>query len=294
MPYINEMDQPFYSFIISLSNHHPYLMLDHYQFLDLLPEDEGTIFGNYLNSAAYTDFAIGQLMQQLKDEGLYENSIIAFYGDHLGLPKSDEEIFKSVSRFLGKEYDFDTMMNIPLIITVPGADREMNQTVHTAGGQLDFLPTIAYLMGFDSLDTIYLGHNLLTIDSGFVAEQTYMTKGSFFQNDIAYEMSRDGVFENGRAWNINTGESVPIQDCYEGYMKSMGLINTSEYILKNDVLRKIYEENQDTVSAFSSMVSAELEYPDIIATAGAPDHDLLGTNSLEALNASYDAGYRHI
>ncbi len=294
MPYIKGMKQPFYNFIITLSNHHPYLMLDHYRFIDLLPEDEGTIFGNYINSAAYTDYAIGQLMQQLKDEGIYDNSIIAFYGDHLGLPKSDDAIFKSVSRFLGKDYDFDTMMNIPLIITVPGADREINQTVSIAGGQLDFLPTIAYLMGFDSLDTIYLGHNLLTIDTGFVAEQTYMTKGSFFQDDIAYEMSRDGVFENGRAWNLNTGEPVPVKDCYEGYMKSMGLINTSEYILKNDVLRKIYEENQDVASAFSSAVSAAAEYPDSIATAGAPDKKLIGSNSLEALNASYDAGYRDI
>ncbi len=294
MPYIKELSQPFYSFIITLSNHHPYLMLEHYRFIDLLPEDEGTIFGNYLNSAAYTDYAIGQLLQQLKDEGIYENSVIALYGDHLGLTKSDEEINKSVSRFLGKEYDFDTMMNIPFIIHVPEPDRPIQQTVSVSGGQLDFLPTIAYLMGFESLDTVYLGHNLLTIDSGFVAEQTYMTKGSFFQDDIVYEMSRDGVFENGRAWNQRTGEPVPVKDCYEGYMRSMGIINTCEYILKNDVLRKIYEENQDAVSAFSGSASSEISYPDMIAVAGAPDQSLIGTNSLEALNTSYNAGYRDI
>ncbi|HVI39217.1 MAG TPA: sulfatase-like hydrolase/transferase, partial [Anaerovoracaceae bacterium] len=294
MPYLKKMTQPFYSFIITLSNHHPYLMLGKYQFIKLLPKDKGTIFGNYLNSAAYTDYALGQLIQELKDEGIYDNSIIAFYGDHTGLVKTDEEINQSVSRFLGKEYDFDTMMNIPLIITVPGADREINQTVSISGGQLDFLPTIAYLMGFDSLDTVYLGHNLLTIDSGFVAEQTYMKKGSFFQDDIVYEMSRDGVFENGRAWNQKTGKAVPVEDCYEGYLKSMGIVNTSEYILKNDVLRKIYEENQDTVSAFSDTAAADMQYPNEIATAGAPDKDLIGTNSLEALNASYDAGYRNI
>ena len=294
MPYITEMKQPFYSFVITLSNHHPYIMLDKYQFIKTLPEDKGTIFGNYLNSAAYTDYAIGQFLQALKDEGLYDNSIIAIYGDHMGLPKTDENIKESVSTFIGKEYDFDTMMNIPLIINIPNADREVGQTVSISGGQLDFLPTIAYLMGFDKLDTVYLGHNLLTIDSGFVAEQTYMTKGSYFQDDIIYEMSRDGVFVNGRAWNINTGKSVPVKDCYDGYMKSMGLINTSEYILKNDVLRKIYEDNQDAAAVFSNTASSELEYPDTIATAGAPDQNLLGTNSMEALNASYDAGYRDI
>ena len=293
IPYLKKMTQPFYSFIITLSNHHPYQMLDKYQFIKLLPEDQGTLFGNYLNSAAYTDYALGQLIQELKDEGIYDNSIIAFYGDHMGLPKSDEEIYKSVSRFLGKDYDFDTMMSIPLIITVPGAEQKINQTVNTTGGQLDFLPTIAYLMGFDSLDTVYLGHNLLTIDSGFVAEQTYMTKGSFLSDDIIYEMSRDGVFKNGRAWNPKTGKSVPIKDCYDGYMRSMGLINTSEYILKNDVLKKIYQENEDAVSAFSESENV-IEYPNEIAVAGAPNKNLIGTNSLEALNASYDAGYRDI
>jgi len=293
MDYLKQMTQPFYSFVITLSNHHPYKMLDKYQFIKLLPEDEDTIFGNYLNSAAYTDYAIGQFIQELKDAGLYENSIIAIYGDHMGLPKTEEEIFDSVSRFLGKDYDFDTMMNIPFIINIPGAEQNINQTVETTGGQLDFLPTIAYLMGFDSLDTVYFGHNLLTIDKGFVAEQTYMTKGSFFSDDVIYEMSRDGVFENGRAWNPKTGESVPVEECYAGYMKSMGLINASEYILKNDILAKIYLENKDTASAFADSDNVT-EYPDQIAVAGAPDKELIGTNSLEALNASYDAGYRNL
>lgn len=245
MPYLKDMKQPFYSFMITLSNHHPFQMLDKYRFIDLLPEDKGTIFGNYLNSAAYTDYAIGQFIKELKAEGLYDNSIIAFYGDHAGLPKSDEEISKSVSKFIGKDYDFDTMMNIPLIITVPGAEQNINQTVSTTGGQLDFLPTIAYLMGFDKLDTVYMGHNLLTEKSGFVIEQTYMIKGSFISDDIIYDMSRDGVFENGRAWNPKTGEAVPIKDCYEGYKKATALINRSEYILKNDVLRKIYLKDKD-------------------------------------------------
>ncbi|WP_027399392.1 sulfatase-like hydrolase/transferase [Anaerovorax odorimutans] len=290
--HIKNLPQPFYSFLITLSNHHPFVMLDEYDFIDLLPEDKDTTVGNYINSVAYTDYSIGVFLQQLKDEGLYDNSVIAIYGDHLGLTLKDDEIKESMTRVLDKEYDFDTMMNIPLIITIPGLDNNINQTISVAGGQLDFFPTMAYLMGFDSLDTIYLGHNLLSVKDGFVAEQTYMTKGSFFSGDIAYEMSRDGVFENGRAWNIRTGESVPVQDCYEGYLKSMDIINASEYILKNDVLRKVYKEGKSASTAFSENI--DREYPDEIAVAGAPNMDLVGTNSLEALDASYDEGHRYI
>lgn len=292
VPYIKEMPEPFYSFVNSLSNHHPYVMLEHYRFIDLLPRDEGTVFGNYLMSVAYTDYALGQFFQQLKDEGIYDNSIIAIYGDHLGLPKNDEDIYKSMTAYMGKPYDFDTMMNIPLIITLPQGEKNIRQTVHTAGGQLDFLPTMAYLMGFESLDTLYLGHNLLTVEEGFVAEQTYMTKGSFFRDDIAYEMSRDGVFENGRAWNRHTGKEVPVEDYYEDYVRAMAIINESEYILKNDMVRKVFLDDGGAQAVLSENIS--ISYPDQIAVAGAPSTELKGTNSLEALNASYEAGYRNI
>ncbi|MEG2199899.1 MAG: LTA synthase family protein, partial [Anaerovorax sp.] len=251
MNYIKNMPQPFYNFMITLSNHHPFEMPDKYQFIDLLPEDKGTLVGNYLNSAAYTDYTIGAFIQQLKEEGLYDNTVIALYGDHLGLTLKDDEITQSMTRLLGKPYDFQDMMKIPLIIHVPGDAGPASQTISTAGGQLDFMPTMAYLMGFDTLDTLYLGHNLLTIKSGFVTEQTYMTKGSFFQDDIVYEMSRDGVFENGRAYNQKTGEGVPIEECYAGYLKSMDTINASEYILKNDVLRKMLVDGEDAAQVFA-------------------------------------------
>lgn len=290
--YIKNMPQPFYNFMITLSNHHPYEMLKKYQLIDLLPEDKGTLVGNYLNSAAYTDYALGQFIQQLKDEGLYDNTVIALYGDHLGLTLNDEEITTSMTRLLGKKYDFEDMMNIPLIIHVPGTEEDINQTVSVAGGQLDFLPTMAYLMGFDTLDTMYLGHNMLNIESGFVTEQTYMTKGSYFQDDIVYEMSRDGVFENGRAYNKKTGKPIPIEECYEGYIKSMDTINASEYILENDVLRKMILEGGDVAQVFAE--KQEHKYPEEIAVAGMPNLDLVGTNSLEALNASYEAGYKTI
>ena len=291
MPFINELQQPFYSFLITLSNHHPYIMLDKYNFIDLLPEDEDTIVGHYLQSAAYTDYAIGQFLQALKDDGIYENSIIAMYGDHVGLSHS-EEIDTSMERILGKPYDFEEYMSIPLIINIPNSDKDIRQTISTAGGQIDFLPTMAYLMGIDKLDTIYLGHNLLTIKEGFVAEQTHMPKGSFFTNDIAYEMARDGVFENGRAWNINTGESVDIKQCYEGYVRSCDIVNTSEYVLKSDAIAKMYLEGQGTEEVGS--INVEREYPEEIVIAGYPDSQLLGKNSGEALEASYNAGFRNI
>jgi phosphoglycerol transferase MdoB-like AlkP superfamily enzyme len=227
LPFMKRLPQPFYSFVISLSNHHPFEMPEHYRFIELLPEDRDTLVGHYLQSAAYTDWSLGLFLDGLKDEGLYYNSIIAIYGDHQGLTQEGDTP-ADMERLLGKPYDFDVMLNVPLIIAMPDiesvpADTQttasaiaarpaigIRQTVHTVGGQIDFLPTMAYLFGIEALD-IHLGHNLLVADEGFVAIQAYMRKGSFIKDDALFEMSRDGVFGNSRAKSMLTGEPTPIR-----------------------------------------------------------------------------------
>ncbi|QIB69053.1 LTA synthase family protein [Aminipila butyrica] len=249
MEYIKELPEPFYSFVITLSNHHPYEMLDKYKFIDLKPEDEGTLVGNYLNSVAYTDYALSELFDEFKKAGLYEDTVFAIYGDHMGLPSS-EETDQVMGRLLGHSYDWDDRMNIPLLIHIPQAADDVTQTIHHPGGQIDFLPTISYVMGLDHLDTIYLGHNLFTYKQGLVAEHAYLPYGSFFTDGYGFQMARSGVFKDGRAWDLNTREDVPVNDFYEDYVRSIEISDTSVYILQEDILRKVYEEGKSREEVF--------------------------------------------
>ncbi len=86
------MQEPFYSFLITLSGHHPFEQKQEDCSLTLRSTEEGTIVGDYLNSVRYVDEALEQFFEELKDEGLYENSIICIYGDHYGLSCTDPEI----------------------------------------------------------------------------------------------------------------------------------------------------------------------------------------------------------
>ena len=85
---------PFFSFVITLTNHHPYILDEEFHSIELLDEDADTRFGDYLQTVRYTDEAIGQFIDDLKAAGLYDNTVIALYGDHHGLNCGMEDIKK--------------------------------------------------------------------------------------------------------------------------------------------------------------------------------------------------------
>lgn len=254
--YLCQLRQPFYSFLVTLSSHTPFELpkgLQKYANVKLKKEHRNTRFGNYLVSISYADHAIGQFIETLKDAGLYENSIIAIYGDHFGLAIEDDRNAELMEEFLGKPYRFDSVANVPLIIHIPGeaaGTAGLPRTVSKAGGQMDFMPTITYLMGFETLDTLYLGSNLLDGDEGFVIQDRYAPPGSFLTDEIAYLGAGDGVFETGRAWNIDTGEKVSLSGkLKEKWQRARGLLNLSAKYLEEDTVRRIYyaDGSQDRV-----------------------------------------------
>ena len=236
VPILKEQDSQFFSFVITLTNHHPYILDEKYQSLELLEEDKDTKFGSYLQTVRYTDEAIGQFIYDLKAAGLYDNTVIALYGDHHGLNCGMDDVKESVSAFIGRDYDYDEMLNVPMLIHIPNSN--INETIHTSGGQIDFLPTIANIMGLNLDDTLYLGQDLANASEGFVAFTTYLFEGSFANNDVIFQISREGVFEHSRAWYIGTNEEADVLQYKDEYEKALLLKKTSKEILEQNLMEK--------------------------------------------------------
>ncbi len=84
----------------------------------------------------------GDLIQQLKDDGLYENTIIMYWSDHgVGLPRA-------------KRWLYESGTHIPLIARIPESLRTDGQGVPgTVDDQLissiDFAPTVLHLLGLE-------------------------------------------------------------------------------------------------------------------------------------------------
>ncbi|MDF2941200.1 MAG: hypothetical protein K0S01_58 [Herbinix sp.] len=234
VPILQNQKGPFFTFGITLTNHHPFVLDDQYRTLTLAEGDVGTKFGDYLETVHYTDEAIGQFIADLKAAGLYDNTVIAFYGDHHGLNCGMEDVRYRMSEFTGRIYDFDEMLNIPLIIHVPGSGAK--ETISTTGGQVDFMPTIANIMGLTLDKTFIVGQDLSNATDGFVAFTSYLLEGSFATNDIMFEISREGIFEGSRAWKIGTNEQVDATLYQADYDKATLLKKTSKEILEQNLI----------------------------------------------------------
>lgn len=237
LSYLQEMKQPFYAFMVTLSGHHPWIVPGKYRDLELPDNLPGTTLGNYLQCTHYVDQAIGEFLQQLKTTGLYENSTVVIYGDHFGMRVDDANMNKQMSELLGYKYDYDEMLNVPLIIHVPGMGR--SETVDTTGSQIDLFPTMLNLLGLEKDRTAVLaGQDLLNTDEGFAALKILsLEKGSFVDNDIMFEMSRDGVFEHSRAWNLQNHEPVLIDSYREKSRRAALEWDFSAWMLDNDLVR---------------------------------------------------------
>lgn len=241
IPYMKEKGEKSFSFLVTLSSHKPFELPEDKRWIALQPEDDN-FFGHYLQSVNYADDAFGKFIESLKAEGMYDNSVIIFYGDHFGIGMEDEVALERMEAFMGSDYTHEDMFNIPLVVHIPNSG--VQETVDITGGQIDFLPTTLNLLGIKN-EYLILGQDLLNTEDGFVASQTFMEKGSFIDNDVVFKIARDGVFENSTAYDRDTHEPVSLELCREGYERAIFEINLSKKITESDSVFSIVTELQN-------------------------------------------------
>lgn len=236
---LQQQKQPFYAFVVTLSSHHPFQLPPQYQKLKIPARFQGSLVGDYLQAMHYVDSVLEHFVEELKANGLYQDSVIAIYGDHFGLSVADAQVRKDASDLLGYSYDYDEMLNVPLIIHIP--DWGSTHEIEITGGQIDFFPTMLNLLGIKKHpDAVMLGRDLLNADKGFVPMKAYIIEGSFIDDEKIFVMSRDGVFENSRAWMLQDKRPVAPDQCRELSQKAVWEMRLSEWLLDNNmVLRKL-------------------------------------------------------
>lgn len=139
---IKSENQPFYTFIATLTSHGPFEMPEDKKLLDLPKELDDNMLGGYFQSVRYADEAIKLFIDELEKNGQLDNTVIMIYGDHGGVHKFYEEEIKDAP--LNENWWQENDKKIPFIIY----NKDLKATtISKAGGQVDFLPTISYLLG---------------------------------------------------------------------------------------------------------------------------------------------------
>lgn len=237
--YKNKNDKPFYAFMVSLSSHDPFEIPEKYQWIELLEEHKDTKIGNYLEAIHYFDYSLGVFIEELKEAGLYDTSVIAIYGDHFAI-QENQETDMLMSDIIGKEYGPEDVMNVPLVIHVPGG--ELGYTNSKIGSHLDFFPTILNIMGHKNDKGIVFGRDLNNYEGiNFVAPQTIMNEGSFLIENIVFQVPKTRNFEESVVYDIRNNRRMNINNFKNLFNDINDEVIKSDYILKTDMIREILE-----------------------------------------------------
>jgi phosphoglycerol transferase MdoB-like AlkP superfamily enzyme len=134
--------QPFYAYSVTMTSHGPFDLEDKYKYLKLPKEFDETILGAYFQSIRYVDEQIEAMIRKLKQDGLFEKSVIMIYGDHTGVHKFYNDRLKGIN--LEGDWWKKDDKKIPFIIYSSGIK---GRNIETIGGHIDIMPTIAYMLG---------------------------------------------------------------------------------------------------------------------------------------------------
>lgn len=231
--YLEQMQQPFYTKFLAVSNHYPYSTFKNDEDGFPMADTSDETINGYFATANYLDKAVEEFFNYLKASGLYENSIIVLYGDHYGVSNSRNA---DLAELVGEtkagwsNYDNAQMQRVPYMVHIPG---ETNGYVnHTYGGQVDALPTLLHLLGIDTNEYLMLGQDLFSPNR---EELVAFRNGSFMTPDYTYYA--DTLYDNRNGLIVTSPSESLAAQVEEWKQKVQTQLDTSDEINNGDLLR---------------------------------------------------------
>jgi lipoteichoic acid synthase len=224
IPMLESLKQPFYTKFITLSNHFPF---DRHEEDANFPQGEtgNGVVDRYFQTSHYMDQVLEDFVNDLKEKGLYEDTMIVLYGDHYGISDNHN---KAMSEVLGKEvgnYESAQLQRVPLFILNSGAEGGVN---HTYGGQIDLRPTIMHLLGEETKDYLSFGQDLLSEERKQIVP--------FRNGDVItdkYSEIKGVCYDNETGQPVEEGNNA----CEEASKEANKRLELSDKVVYEDLLR---------------------------------------------------------
>src|SRR5699024_7492303 len=134
----------------------------------------------YLQTARYLDESLEQFFTDLKESGLYEDSVIMISGAHYGISENHKRALGEIFDEEITPYKYAELQRVPIMIKVYGM--EGKGAVSEYAGQVDVMLTVLRLLGIDNQDYINFGTDLFSVDHD---DLVAFRNGDFFNEDYA-------------------------------------------------------------------------------------------------------------
>ncbi|MDK1716973.1 LTA synthase family protein [Dellaglioa algida] len=227
--YIEQLPQPFYAKLITLTNHYPYDLDSANVSIKKTTTDDSTVDG-YVQTSKYLDQSFEEFVSYLKKSGLYKDSMIVMYGDHYGISNNHK---KAIAQLLGKKevtsYDLTMFQKVPFMIHMDGLKGGIN---HTYGGEIDVLPTLLDLLGVKNTDTVQFGNDLLSKNRN---QTVAFRNGDFVSPNFTKVGNTTYDTKTGKEIKTLTAEQ---QKTYDKELKHVTTsLSLSDSVITGDLLR---------------------------------------------------------
>ena len=217
--------QPFLLQLMTTSNHRPYTYPDGR--IDI-PSGNGRD-----GAVKYTDYAIGQFLEQARSKPWFDNTIFVFVADHTAGSAGKEDL--PISNY-----------QIPLFIYAPKLI-EARENAQLAS-QIDLAPTLLGLLNLDYQSTFF-GRNLLQANSlpPRVVVGNYQHLGLFDGQNLAILSPRQGLRRHDQALTESIESRATASDPL--IARAITYYQTASYGFKHQLLAwKAPKEGADQVS----------------------------------------------
>lgn len=221
--------EPFMAFLLSASNHHPYLLPDRHRRLRL-GRLEGTLLGNYLHSVHYFDAAFGDFVVGLRDAGLLDRTLVLLYGDHQGFLGDPPALADLLGYAQRDEYRrLAVRKKVPLLIRLPHGQAAGVQRV--TGGHVDVAPTLLSLLGVGAHADVMLGEDLTRGEDSLV-----VFRDSSFVDGTHHLVRQVGRIARFTCYEVKTGRVVDCHSLKDRHRAALERLKLSDTVIRGDLI----------------------------------------------------------
>lgn len=136
-----------FHYLITLTSHFSFELPDSEKHLLLKRGAFSSLSADYLQSIHYTDSALGDFINKLRSENIYQDSLIVLYGDH----SAKYDVLRLDSSII--DPNTESGKYVPLMIKLP--NQENGEVITTPSSHLDIMPTILNLSGASPVSPMF-------------------------------------------------------------------------------------------------------------------------------------------